>query len=98
MRTLNNRSGTFDLFFKDAHAKQKKQLSPKNLMESKMGDKALTYLSLRKMVWNSYLLLFVHLTDWISMQISRLPRAAQNAFDLGEWLTQNELILMTLNH
>lgn len=50
MRTLNNRSGTFDLFFKDAHAKQKKQLSPKNLMESKIGDKALTYLSLRKMV------------------------------------------------
>lgn len=47
MRTLNNRSGTFDLFFKDAHAKQQKQLSPKNLMESKMGDKALTYLSLR---------------------------------------------------
>ena len=38
------------VFFKDAHAKQKKQLSPKNLMESKMGDKALTYLSLRKMV------------------------------------------------
>ena len=50
MRTLNNRSGTFDLFFKDAHAKQQRQLSPKNLMESKMGDKALTYLSLRKMV------------------------------------------------
>lgn len=64
MRTLNNRSGTFDLFFKDAHAKQQKQLSPKNLMESKMGDKALTYLSLRKMVWNSYLLLFVHLTEF----------------------------------